>query len=167
MTAPPATPQAITEIKTTLDGRQKTFDCELLRLDAPRECVVIYRMPEDTRVEDILLPAGTVSLGYFWQHKPFNLYQWVDDSAATLALYFNICDNTRISEQEIAWRDLCVDVLLTPDLDYQVLDEEELPDDIDPALRARIDTARDELCADPAHLFAAFAARARQLLDRS
>ena len=162
---PPGTdPPRITEVKTTLDGRQKTFDCELLRLDLPSECVVIYRMPEDTRVEDILLPAGTVSLGYFWQHRHFNLYQWVDDSMATLALYFNICDNTRISEQRIAWRDLCVDVLLTPDLNCRVLDEEELPDDIDPALRARIDTARDELCADPAHLFAAFAARGRQLL---
>ena len=160
-------PKRMTEIKTTLDGQEKRFDCEPLLLDPPRECVVIYRMPADAQVEDLFLPAGTVSLGYFWQHKPFNLYQWVDDNAKTLALYFNICDNTRIDEDRIAWRDLCVDVLLTPDLRCRVLDEEELPDDIDSALRAYIETARDELGADPAHLFAAFAARGSLLLGGS
>lgn len=167
MTPSAAPPRSITEIKTTLDGREKRFDCELLSLAPPRECVVIYRLPAEVEVEDLLLPAGTVSLGYFWQQKPFNLYQWVDDNADTLALYFNICDNTRIHEDRVAWRDLCVDVLLTPDLRCRVLDEEELPDDIDPALRAYIDSARDHLGADPAHLFAAFAARGRQLLGGS
>ena len=58
-------------------------------------------------------------------------------------------------------------MLLTPDLRCRVLDEEELPDDIDPALRAYIDSARDHLGADPAQLFAAFAARGRRLLGGS
>lgn len=157
-------PEYITEIKTTLDGRSKRFDCELLRLDPPRECIVIYRMPRDVELEGLLLPAGTVSLGYFWPHKPFNLYQWVDDRRRTLALYFNICDNTRIGADRIAWRDLCVDVMFTPDLRCRVLDEDELPDDIDPALRDYIEAARDALLTDPAHLLAVFAARARELL---
>ena len=155
---------SITEVKTTLAGERKTFDCELLRRDGGRECNVIYRMPEDATVEDLHLPAGTVCVGYFWAVKPFNLYHWVDDKQRTLGLYFNICDNTRISDTRIEWRDLCVDVLITPDLRCRVLDEEELPDDLEPATLAYIDAARDSLCAEPAHLLSAFLARSRNLL---
>jgi len=122
-------------------------------------------MPDDIQLEDLLLPRGSISLGYFWQHKPFNLYHWVDDKGQTLALYFNICDNTRISEEQIGWRDLCVDVLLTPDLRCRVLDEDELPDDLDDELQTYIDSARASLCADPAHLLAAFVARSAALLE--
>ena len=157
-------PTSITEIKTTLGGERKSFDCELLRR-ARCEAVVIYRMPREMQLEDLLLPEGCVSLGYFWEHKPFNCYHWVDDKHRTLALYFNICDNTRISDARIAWRDLSVDVLITPDLRCRVLDEDELPDDLDPNLLAYIDAARDSLCADPAHLLSAFVARSARLLE--
>lgn len=156
----------ITEVKTTLAGERKEFDCELLNR-ARHETVVIYRMPRDRRLEDVVLPEGSISLGYFWDHKPFNVYHWIDDKRQTLALYFNICDSTQISESRIAWRDLCVDVLITPDGRCRVLDEDELPDDLDDALQAYIDAALDALCVDALHLLSAFSARTRKLLDEA
>ena len=84
-----------------------------------------------------------------------------------MALYFNVCDNTRITPEQVAWRDLTVDVLITPDLRCRVLDEDELPDDIDPDLLQRINATRERLCADPVRLLAEFAARSRaQLAER-
>lgn len=154
------------EIKTTLAGERKEFDCELLRLNRD-EAVVIYRMPHDVQLEDLLLPRDTISLGYFWEGRAYNLYQWIDDQSQTLALYFNICDNTRISIDQIAWRDLVVDVLITPDLRCRVLDENELPDDLDRDLRAYIETARDVLCADPGRWLSEFEARRRELLPEA
>ncbi len=138
----------ITEIKHTLAGEQKTFECELLRHSAA-EAVVIYRMPRDVELEDILLRRGTSSLGYFWQDRPYNAYHWIDEQLDSVALYFNISDRTRIGTRSIEWRDLAVDVLISPGGRCRVLDEDELPADLDPGLRAYIETARDDLCREP------------------
>ena len=153
----------ITEIKTTLAGEQQRFECERIH-HASGESVVVYRMPADRLLEDLLLPKGSLSLGYFWEARAYNAYHWVDDNRQTLALYFNICDNTRISPDRVAWRDLAVDILITPDLRCRVLDEDELPDDLDPDLLSRIKQTRDRLCADPAGLLREFGERSRALL---
>jgi hypothetical protein len=153
----------ITEVKTTLAGERKLFECERIHY-AAGETVVVYRMPADRQLEDLLLPAGSLSLGYFWEARAYNAYHWVDDNRQTLALYFNICDDTRISPNQVAWRDLAVDVLITPDLRCRVLDEDELPDDLDLDLLDRINTTRDALCADPASLLREFESRSRALL---
>ena len=154
----------ITEVKTTLAGERHEFECELLHATAG-EAVVIYRMPGDRQLEDLFLPKGTISIGYFWQQKPFNAYHWVDDQQDTLALYFNICDNTRISTSLIEWRDLVVDVLMTADGRCRVLDEHELPDDLEPGLRLYIESTRDDLCYDPLSRLAEFDRFARDLTN--
>ena len=115
----------------------------------PTEAVVIYRMPRAMLLEDVQLAQGTVSYGYFWRDRPYNAYHWVDDDKHTLALYFNIADRTRIGHDTIEWRDLTVDVLLTPDGRCRVLDEDELPADLEPGLRRYIDDARVHLCREP------------------
>ncbi len=78
----------ITEIKHTLAGERKTFDCELLHR-SPGEAVVIYRMPRDVQLEDIELRRGTLSLGYFWQDRPYNAYHWIDERFDSVALYLS------------------------------------------------------------------------------
>ncbi len=156
---------SITEIKTTLSGECKTFTCELLQATAT-DAVVIYRMPADYQLEDILLRKGTLSLGYFWQDKSYNAYHWIDAQQETVALYFNVSDNTIISAESIAWRDLMVDVLITPDGRCRVLDEDELPADIDSGLRQYIDHTRDQLCREPLSRLAEYDKLTRQLINR-
>lgn len=155
----------IIETKTTLLGERKTFTCELLQATAT-EAIVIYRMPADHQLEDIRLRKGTLSLGYFWQDKPYNTYHWIDAQQDTVALYFNVSDRTTISTESIAWRDLTVDVLITPDGRCRILDEEELPADIDPRLRHYINRARDQLCREPLSHLAEYDKLSRQLINR-
>ena len=155
----------ITEVKNTLAGERKTFDCELLTSSAG-EAVVIYRMPHDVRLEDILLRKNTVSLGYFWQDRPYNAYHWIDPQQDSVALYFNIADHTRISGDCIEWRDLSVDVLITPDGRCRVLDEHELPPDIDSGLRHYIEQARDDLCREPLSRLDEYDKLTRSLINR-
>lgn len=126
--------------------------------------MVIYRMPSDHQLEDLLLPRGSLSLGYFWENRPYNAYHWVDDKCQTLALYFNVCDNTRISPRQVEWRDLTVDILITPDQRCRVLDEDELPDDLDRNLLARINATRDSLCSAAGRLLHEFERQTRSLL---
>ena len=156
----------ITEVKTTLAGNCQKFECGLLSWDAG-EVVVSYRMPRDVRLDDLLLPKGALSLGYFWEDRAYNVYHWVDDNRLTLALYFNICDNTHISADQVAWRDLTVDILITPDLRCRVLDEDELPDDIDSELLSYINATRDALCQEPARLLFEFENRSLGFLSEN
>lgn len=155
----------ITEIKSTLDGKQHTFDCELVHHETG-EAVIAYRMPRDLMLEDIALRKGTLSLGYFWERRPYNVYHWIDDALDTVALYFNIADNTRIGSREIEWRDLSVDVLINPAGECRVLDEDELPVDLDAGLLAYIHSARDELCRRPLSLLNEYDKLTRSLVTR-
>ena len=124
-------------------------------------------MPETIQLEDVTLPAGCISVGYFWAHKTFNAYHWLDQQQRSLALYFNICDHVSLTREQIAWRDLTVDVLITPDARCRVLDEDELPDDLEPDLRHLISTTTTQLCQSSTHLLAAFEARSRPMLSGS
>jgi predicted RNA-binding protein associated with RNAse of E/G family len=155
----------ITEIKTTLAGERKEFGCELLRR-AGREAVVVYRMPRDVQLEDICLRKDTLSLGYFWEDRPYNAYHWIDARGATVALYFNISDGTRIGARTIEWRDLAVDILISPEGRCRVLDEDELPADLDRDLLAYIRAARDELCRKPLSLLDEYDKLTRSLMQR-
>ena len=156
---------SITEMKTTLLGERKTFECELLQATAS-DAVVVYRMPADHQLEDILLRKGTLSLGYFWQDRPYNAYHRIDAQQQTIALYFNVSDNTIISAESIAWRDLMVDVLITPDGRCRVLDEDELPADIKADLRHHIESTRDQLCHNPLSRLADYDKLTRLLINR-
>jgi hypothetical protein len=131
----------ILEIKRTLRGVEKRFECQLLS-SGTGHAVVLWVAPEPMHVHGVDLPAGTVSFGHFWEDRGYNVYHWLDGAAETvktLGYYFNIADETRVSPGVISWRDLVLDVLVTPDGRYRVVDQHELPPDLDPAIQARVE----------------------------
>lgn len=136
----------VTEIKSRLAGETSRYPCRWLAR-APGEAVVWYRLPRQVDLHGVLLPAGTVSIGYFWQQRPYNVYHFLAGDGATVALYCNICDRTAIAEDSIRWRDLVVDVLVMPDGGVRVLDEDELPAGLEETLTAYIENARDRLAS--------------------
>jgi len=142
---------SIVEIKRTLDGREKRFDCRLLAL-APdrRHAAVLWIAPEPMHVHGVDLPAGTVSVGHFWTDRPYNVYHWLDRAGQTLGYYFNICDETRITASTIEWRDLVVDVLAIPGVRLDVLDEHELPEALPPGILDHIAAGKDAILGVPA-----------------
>jgi predicted RNA-binding protein associated with RNAse of E/G family len=140
----------ILEIKETLAGARQTFTCRALARRAG-ELVVLFILPADRTVDGVALAGGTVTFGYFWADRPYNVYHWMTPAGATLAFYANLADRTRIDETTLAFRDLAVDVLLPPEGPPRVLDEDELPPGLDPQLRATIESAKElVLAAAPA-----------------
>jgi uncharacterized protein len=147
VTPAPGARAQITEVKTTLAGKVDRFPCDVVSRTAA-EVVVLYRLPGAREVHGVRLPAGTLTVGYFWTERPFNLYHWVGPDGRTLAHYFNVGDVTRLTADTLAWHDLAVDILATPDGRVRVLDEDELPADLDPALRRYVEAARDRILGD-------------------
>jgi len=131
-------------VKTTLEGKRQEYEGLLLsrRRD---EVILMLRLPSEGRVENLLLPAGTLSIGYFWTDRPYNVYHWMTPGGDTLGVYFNIGDQTHITAEAVYWRDLAVDILVTPDGRFRSLDEEELPADLDCDLRTMIVEVRKDL----------------------
>lgn len=125
--------QAFVEIKHRLDGSIQRFECQPVHV-SDREAVILHRRSSEGRVADLVLPAGSLTFGYFWMDRPYNVYHFVTEAGETLGIYFNICDQTEIGAEVLSWRDLIVDLLATPDGRCRVLDAEELPEDLDEPL---------------------------------
>ena len=139
---------SIVEIKRTLAGREKRFACQVLRRD-DAHLVVLFVAPEAMHVHGVDLPAGTVTFGHFWANRPYNVYHWlVPATGATIGYYLNVSDGARLGKDVLEWTDLIVDVLLLPGAAPRVLDEDELPPDLDEVTRARIAAATRRLIAD-------------------
>ena len=156
---------SILEIKHTLDGREKRFDCRLLARTADgRHAVVLWIVFEPMHVHGVDLPAGTVSVGHFWADRPYNVYHWLNQAGQTLGYYFNICDQTRVGPGIIEWRDLVVDVLALPDGRLDVLDENELPAALAPDIAAHIAVGKQAILTAPAAVMAEIEAASRAAL---
>lgn len=135
----------ITEIKRTLDGREKRFDCALLS-HVDSHLVVLFIAPTPMHVHGVELPAGTVTFGHFWTDRPYNAYHWMrPDSGITIGTYVNLAADTGFDGAVLEWLDLVIDVMILPGQPPRVLDEDELPADLTPPLRARIEQARQAL----------------------
>jgi Protein of unknown function (DUF402) len=163
MTLPP-----VLEIKRTLDGREKRFDCQLLAGDAEGgRAVVLFVAKAPMHVHGIDLPPGTVTFGYFWRDRPYNAYHWMNGEGQTIGVYFNLSDSTRIGDGVLEWRDLTVDVLTTPAGRIEVLDEDELPADLSSDIRRRIDDGKAEILRDTPALLADIERQSRALRPRA
>lgn len=144
--SPPQSPTPILprilEVKRTLSGREKQFECAVLRRDGSH-LIVLFVAPTAMHVHGVDLPAGTVTFGHFWSDRPYNVYHWLDPvSGTTLGIYVNLSADTIIANDRLDWRDLAVDILLSPNGNATVLDEDEIPPDASEALRARIADAQ-------------------------
>jgi Protein of unknown function (DUF402) len=156
---------AVLELKRTLDGREKRFSCRLIAGDEDH-AVLLFVAPAPMRVHGVDLPAGTITFGHFWTDRLYNVYHWLDPRGETIGFYFNLSDSTVISDGRVEWRDLTLDVLATPAGRLEVLDEDELPADLDEVLRARIAQAKDSILSDPRRIMAEVAQRSRALYPR-
>jgi predicted RNA-binding protein associated with RNAse of E/G family len=157
---PPLSP--IVEIKQTLAGGEKRFDCRRLAGGA-EHAVLLWIAPTPMRVHGVELPAGTISFGHFWTDRFYNVYHWLDADRRTLGFYFNLADRTRIAGAELAWRDLVIDVLATLDGRLELLDEDELPAVVEPEVAAHIAAGKAAILGAPAALMAEIEAASRAL----
>jgi predicted RNA-binding protein associated with RNAse of E/G family len=160
--SPEALPTII-EVKHTLAGAEKRFQCRLLSQSATH-LAVLWVAPAPMHVHGVDLPAGTVSIGHFWTDRSYNVYHWLRSDRATVGYYFNIADRTSWTADRLDWRDLVVDVLALPGGRLDVLDEDELPAALDAEARAHIQAGKAALLNATASVLAEVEAASRALV---
>ena len=141
------------------------YECEPLVLEPGRRAVVRYISEQDRPIEgtDLVLRKGTVTVGYFWTDRPYNVYHWLD-GGRTIALYVNIATDTTIEPDAIAYHDLVVDVLIRPSGAIEILDEDELPPSIEPRYRLAIAKAIETCVTEGRRLSAEIERETRAVL---
>ena len=128
------------EIKKLYNGLEHQYLCDLLYLKNDFG-ILQFILDKDYYVDNLFLPKGTVSLGYFWENRPYNVYQWFDNDKL-IASYFNISDSTQLSKEKFIWRDLILDILVLANLQYTILDREELDIIDQPEIHVYIDQTK-------------------------
>ena len=132
------------ERKRYLSGDEVTFECELIALEN-KSGILKYVLDQEWQVQGLTLRPGDVTYAFYWTDRPYNLYWWVKRDGQTVGFYFNLADSVSLSPHEFVWRDLIVDVLILPGGQVQVIDEGEVPDDLDGELGALIASAKQQV----------------------
>lgn len=112
----PARGQPIIERKIKPDGTVRDYPCRLLHMSRGL-AVVEFVMARGGTVFDtpIVVPPASVSHGYFWARRPYNLYRMRDSEGRIIAHRFDAVADVRISASVIFYRDLVLDWWVTPD----------------------------------------------------
>jgi predicted RNA-binding protein associated with RNAse of E/G family len=156
------------EVKRTLDGKIVEYPSQCLLLEPGARAILAYEIEvaEEIAGGRLVLPAGTRGYSYFWFDRPYNVYHWLL-GGATFGYYVNIGRVHSVGDGELVWDDYAVDVLVLPDGTVEVLDEDELPETLDPALRKLIAEATSRVLAELEGIVEAVERETRALEQRA
>ncbi|MFS0655432.1 DUF402 domain-containing protein [Bacillus sp. 179-C3.3 HS] len=123
----------VIERKIKYDEKIVEHTCQLL--DVQEQQVVLFHKIEDTFTMmagdgTVTIPKGSYTTAYYWKDRPYNVYFWRDDRGNELGFYFNIVRQTWFKEGAVIFEDLVIDLLVRPNGDFFVLDEDELPESL-------------------------------------
>jgi predicted RNA-binding protein associated with RNAse of E/G family len=154
------------EIKRTLDAKVVEYPAEPLLLEPGVRAVLLYRIDEAEVVAGgrMTLAPGTLSVGYFWRDRPYNVYHWLYDGK-TLIDYINIGRFVSLSDEALVWDDYAVDILAYPDGSVEVIDEDEIPANVDAYTREFIRQATATVVDDVEAIIGAANAETASLLE--
>ncbi|GAB1779133.1 MULTISPECIES: ribonuclease FAU-1 family protein [Priestia] len=120
----------IVERKIRYDSTIVDTECKLLNINE-QELILFHRIEVPFTMKgtqyELTIPRDAYTLAYFWSEQPYNLYVWRDKNGSYLGSYFNIVKNTTIAGAMVSFEDLIIDILIFPNGEYFILDEDELP----------------------------------------
>ena len=96
-------------------------DQSLIVLDAKFE--------EEVRHELLgTIARGTVSVEYYWLDRWYNIFRFLEPTGELRNYYCNVNVPPTFDGRVLTYIDLDIDILVAPDLSYQILDEGEFED---------------------------------------
>ena len=99
-----------------------------------------------------LIERGTVSIEYYWLDRWYNVFRFLEPDGRLRNFYCNVNMPPRFDGRTLTYIDLDMDIVVSPDLSYEILDMDEFemnalkfkyPEDV----RHRARLALDELIA--------------------
>lgn len=143
----PAVAGPFLERKRKADGTVHDYATELIHRD---KTVVIVKFAM-TRGGGpprlpVTVPAGSISYGYFWPRRPYNVYRWLTAGGELIAHRFDAVSDVRVTDTSVDYRDLVLDWWAFPD--GSIIEEDR--DELDEAVASGAVIAVDEQLANAA-----------------
>lgn len=103
-------PAKISERKVKADGSLHEYSCDLLFLTT-EVAIIAYTMARGGTLPDVGLKVepGSVSYGYFWANRPYNLYRMKRPDGSIIAHRFDAVADVVLSREVISYRDTVLD----------------------------------------------------------
>ena len=117
----------ITEVKRHLKGGEHRFDCELL-LRRPHVVVVRFDHWAGRSYGPFSVPRGSVTHGFFWPRRSYSLYRMSGPDGCPIADRYDVLEDVRVSDGEVSYLDLLLDIWVAPDGTMTIEDEDEVRD---------------------------------------
>jgi hypothetical protein len=107
---------AFLERKQKADGSVREYRCTLA-YQGGALTVVRFPMQRGGAIfaTPVVIPSGSVSFGFFWTNRPYNLYRMVTAQGEVIAHRFDAVADVRIGRGELSYRDLVLDWWALPD----------------------------------------------------
>ncbi|MGZ8845575.1 MAG: DUF402 domain-containing protein [Pyrinomonadaceae bacterium] len=124
-----AGPDPITVRVLKYDGTEyRRWNARLARREGS---LIVLDAEFETDVEHESLgtvPRGTRTLEYYWLDRWYNVFQFLKENGGTRLFYCNVNMPPKLEGGTLVYVDLDIDVLVQPDLSYEILDLEEFAD---------------------------------------
>ena len=121
-----ATPDEITVRVLKYDGTEyRRWDATLAQR---HESLMVLDAEFADEVQHQLLgdiSRGTRTIEYYWLDRWYNIFRFLESDGSTKLFYCNISMPPEIKGGVLSYVDLDIDILVQPDLSFQVLDLEE------------------------------------------
>lgn len=103
----------------------RTWAAELVRQES--SLIVLDAKFPDEIIHDSLgtIAAGTHSLEYYWLDRWYNIFRFAQPNGGLRNYYCNINVPPAFDGETLSYVDLDLDILVAPDLSYQLLDVED------------------------------------------
>jgi protein associated with RNAse G/E len=115
------------EVRTyKFDGSlHRTWNAELLRQEGP--LIVLDAAFADEIKHELLgtIASGTHSLEYYWLDRWYNVFRFAQPNGELRNYYCNVTVPPTFADAILSYVDLDLDILVEPDLTYQILDEKD------------------------------------------
>jgi hypothetical protein len=119
-------PADVTVCVLKYDGAEyRRWHARLARRESP---LIVLEAAFDFDVQHHLLgdiQRGTRTIEYYWLDRWYNVFRFLRDGDETRLYYCNVNMPPTLEADVLTYIDLDIDILVQPDLSYQVLDLEE------------------------------------------
>ena len=120
------TPEDVTVRVLKYDGAEyRRWSGRIARRDGS---LIVLEAAFEFEVQHHLLGGiqrGTRTIEYYWLDRWFNVFQFFEADGSTRLFYCNINMPPVLAEGVLSYVDLDIDVLVQPDLSFEVVDQEE------------------------------------------
>ena len=103
-----------------------TYTGELVQASADEVIVrCVWTMPQPVTVGFLTFAAQDILLEHFYRNEWFNIFQLYTSDGHLKGWYCNLAEPVTLTDSLIRWRDLALDLIISPDREEQVMDEDE------------------------------------------